>query len=129
MGAFFSGKQAGEPVPQVDPADVKAVWTIREDVEKRYPGKQVGIGRGIFEHVCKPDADIAAVVYRVGMLRILVQHGDENLTPWMNNGEPGDALFRAAAQIPMEWIGVGVDHEGLPFEVEEFLRRARGETT
>jgi hypothetical protein len=122
---FFRGP-AGEPVPQVAPEDIKAVYGVCEDVARRHPGEQVGIGKGIFEHACKPGANVAAVVYRAGMLRILVQHGDENLTAWMNRGEPGDALFRAAAQIPMEWIGVGVDHEGLPFDVDDLLRRLQG---
>jgi hypothetical protein len=69
------------------------------------------------------------VAYRAAMLRILAVHAHEHLTPWIHNGELDNALFRAAARTPMEWIGVGVEHENLPFDVEEFLRRARDETT
>jgi hypothetical protein len=126
MEPSFLGGKSGQPVPQVDPDDVKAVWAVHEDVARRHPGKQVGIGKGMFEHVCKPDADIAAVVYRAGMLRMLLQNGDENLTPWMNGEEPGDVLFRAAAQTGMEWIGEELRH-GWPFDLDEFLGRARGE--
>ena len=63
------------------------------------------------------------------MLRILVAHAQEQLAPWVNNEELSDALFRAAAQTSMEWIGVGIERQGLPFDMDEFLRRARGETT
>ena len=122
---FFRG-QSGERVPQVDPDDVKAVWKLHEDVARRHPGKQVGIGKGVLEHVCKADADVAAVVYRAGMLRLFIEHGGQSVRPCMDNGEPGDALFRAAALSRMEWLGDEF-RQSWPFDLEEFLRRARGE--
>lgn len=120
------GKKAGEPVPQVDPGDIKAVWDVLDDVARRHPGEQVGIEKGFFERACKPGADIDAVLYRAGMLRIFLKHGDENLIPWMDNGEPCEALWGAVAQIPMDWIGVDVDHEGFSFGVDDLLRRLQG---
>jgi hypothetical protein len=53
MGASLFEKNAGDPVPQVDPDDVKAVWKFHEDLARRHPGKQVGIGKGVLEHVSK----------------------------------------------------------------------------
>jgi hypothetical protein len=35
-----------------------------------------------------------------------------------------DAVFQAAAEIPMEWIG-GEVHHGWPFDVDDFVRRVR----
>ena len=37
-----------------------------------------------------------------------------------------DVVFLTAATIPMEWIGVGVVRKGLPFDIEEFMRRVSG---
>jgi hypothetical protein len=34
-------------------------------------------------------------------------------------------VFRAAAEIPMEWMGVGIVRRGLPFDPDDFLRRVR----
>jgi hypothetical protein len=42
--------------------------------------------------------------------------------------EPDDAVFRAAAKIPAEWMGVGIVREGPPFDVNEFLRFCGEET-
>ena len=123
--AFFG---EGGPVPQVDPEDVKTVWTIYADVAKRHPGKQVAVGAGLITASCRPGANVAAVCYRAGVLQLLIQHGYEDLTSWMNNGEPGDALFRAAAQTSMEWMGEGL-FQRWPLDIYEFLRLARGEIT
>ena len=35
-----------------------------------------------------------------------------------------DTVFQAAAQIPMEWIGVGIVPHGWAFDPDEFIRRA-----
>ena len=41
----------------------------------------------------------------------------------MKDGQLDDAVFREAAQIPMEFIGAGVERQGWPFDVDELLRR------
>jgi hypothetical protein len=46
--------------------------------------------------------------------------------PWTKDGELTEPVFRAAAQVPMEWIGVGVVRQGLPFDLEDFMRRVSG---
>jgi hypothetical protein len=121
----FAGR-AGEAVPQVEPDDIKAVWTIFQEVA-RTPGERVAVGADFVKASCRPGADVAAVAYRSGMLHALVKHAPE-LAPWIANGEPADALFRAAAQTRMEWIGEELRH-GWPFDWDEFLRRVRGEIT
>jgi hypothetical protein len=55
LHAIVSGAP-GEPVPQVDPEDVKAVWKLGQEVKKDHPGGGVAIGMAIFEHTCKPGA-------------------------------------------------------------------------
>jgi hypothetical protein len=129
MDEPFFDWQAGESVPQVEPEDVKAVWTLVEDVEKKHPARPTGIGAEFVKANCRPGRDVSAVWYRAAMLRALVDHSGEQLAAWIREGQPGPELFRAAAQTSMKWIGVGVDHEGFPFDVDELLRLARGETT
>jgi hypothetical protein len=47
------------------------------------------------------------------------------LEPWTKEDQLDDVVFRAAAQIPMEWIGVGITRRGLPFDFDDFMRRVR----
>jgi len=108
----------GEAVPQVDPEDVKAVWMLSQEVKQDYPGQSVGIGAEMFERGCKPGANIPAVTYRAGMIRMLKQM-DSLLQDKL------DAVFRVAAEIPMEWMGVGAPRKGLPFDPDDFVRRVR----
>ncbi len=121
--APFGGKP-GEPVPEVDPKDIKAVWKVYRDVAKKHPGEraeQVAVGSEFLERVCKPGANIWAVWYRNAMLHTLTAW--EELSPWIKNGELDDALFRAAATIPMKWAEVG---QRLDFpDEQDFLRRVR----
>jgi len=35
------GGNPGEPVPQADPEDLKALWRVQRDVEVRHPGQQI----------------------------------------------------------------------------------------
>ncbi len=54
--------------------------------------------------------------------------GLEILMPWTHDGELDDAVFQVAAKFPMTNMEVGVVHDGLPFDVEEFLKQI-GERT
>jgi hypothetical protein len=49
----------------------------------------------------------------------------ESLAPWTTDEELHEAVFRVAADIPMEWLG-REERKGLPFDLDEFLRRVRG---
>lgn len=126
MERVFGGKP-GEPVPAVDPEDVKAVWSIGREVERTHPGQQIAIATGIFEQACKPGADVQAVAYRASWLSLIMSHGRELLEDCIQGTEPTDAIFRAAALAPMQWMEVGVVREGLPIDEDEFKRLARGE--
>jgi hypothetical protein len=116
------GANPGEPVPQVDPDDLKTVWQFFKESRER-SGQAVATGVDLLRQVCKPGADVQAVSYRAMMLSLLTRH--VQLAPRNTAGKLGDAVFRAAAEIPMEWIGVGIEHQGLPFDVEDFMRRVR----
>jgi hypothetical protein len=117
----FGGKP-GEPVPEVDPEDLKALWQLQRDVEKQHPGQQVAIGLEVAQHYCKPGADMQAIGYRVSFLWLGTQITPEQFAAFTKDGQPTDAAFRAAAKVPAEWMGVGVARHGPPFDVNEFMR-------
>lgn len=107
----------------MDPEDVRAVWKLRQEVKRDYPGVNVGIGVEIFERACKPGANIPAITYRASHIAMLQHIVPQIFDPWTKDGELANSVFRAASQVPMEWIGVGVVRRGLPFDIEDFMRR------
>jgi len=121
---FFEGSP-GEPVPEVDPEDLKTLWQEQQEIEARHPGKQVAIGRGLAEQICRPGADIPALGYRVSMLWLLSQIAKERFAVFAKDGQPIDAAFRAAAKVPVKWMGEGLCTQA-PFDVDEFLRLCGG---
>ena len=118
---MYSGK-AGEPVPEVDPGDLKAVWELAREVKERHPEGGVAIGVDIYEQRCKPAANIPAVTYRASMLGMLCNVAPVAMNPLIQDRL--DAVLRTAAQVPMEWIGQGV-RKGWPFDPDDFVRRVR----
>jgi hypothetical protein len=120
----FGGKP-GELVPRVDPDDLKTVWQFFKGSLERSEWP-VTTGADFLQRVCKPGADVQALSYRAMMLSLLIRHAQQQLAPRNTEGELDDNVFRAAAEIPMEWIGVGITRRGLPFDVEDFMRRLRG---
>lgn len=120
---MFGIGRAGEPVPQVDPEDVKAVWEIGQESVKENPQGNVAIGLEIFRRACKPGANVPAVTYRTQQIGMLQLIRPDVVDPLLQ-AKP-EAVFRAAAEIPMEWLGVGIVRHGLPFDPDDFVRRVR----
>ena len=114
------GAKPGEPVPEADTEDMKNLWLTIRDVKAT--GGHAVSG---WEHSLKPGADPAATRYRTSMLRLLMLMPPvkELLSPWIKDDQPTDALFQVAAKIPMEGIKVGVVSEGLPLDLEDFIKR------
>jgi hypothetical protein len=120
----------GDPVPEVDPDDLKAVAREYVEMQKRHPGKHVAIGMGAFLGVCKPGADVKAISYRythVALLALLaaelvspepeVTAFKERLGALVKDGELTDAALNAAAKIPMTWQTTGES-----YDFDELLR-------
>ncbi len=118
---MFAGKP-GEPVPAVDPEDVKTVWQIGIDAQANHPGKNLAVGVESMKHACKPGADIEAIWYRASLAWLITQIAPEQLARFMRDGQPNDAVLRAAANVPTDWMGVGVVRQHPPFDVNEFVR-------
>ncbi len=122
------GGEPGTPVPPVDFEDLKVVCQLFHETAKAHPGEQFAIGRGVFEQVCKPGADLDAIGFRggkLGLIPILANFGaipEDVVDTIMPNGQFTDAALRAMAQLPMEWIETGVEIQGMPFDWEKFLQ-------
>ena len=98
----FFGGAPGEPVPEVGPEDVRAVWKLGlgKSMESGHPGGQRAIGVEVCRAACNPGADISAVCYRGMMLGLVTRHAQAQLAPWVNQGEVNqgemdNAIFRA----------------------------------
>ena len=115
----FFGGNPGEPVPKVDPQDLKTLWQKQQELQARHPGEQVAMGMGLAEQICKPGADIPALGYRATILWLLSQIERERFAAFTKDGQPIDAAFRAAAKVPVEWMGEGITRQA-PFDVGEF---------
>jgi hypothetical protein len=102
------------PVPTVDPADLRRVWEQQEGFQASHPGEQAVVDtRG----ACGPGGDLQAVGFRLaalGMMRLI--HA------WPSNTRLPDALFKALAIIPMTGMAPGVPQQNLPFDLDELLR-------
>jgi len=119
------GGAPGTSVPTVDSEDLKAIWQLHREIAIQQPGQTVGIDHSVIAGRCKPGTDVNAVAYRTSMLQILYNIAPGSLAPWTKNTELDDVVFRIAAEIPMDWIGTE-QHKGLPFDLDEFVRRLRG---
>jgi hypothetical protein len=101
---------ANQEVDKVDPADLRAVWNLMEDMDKQ--GTQA-ISLEIYERVCRPGADVQSVWYRVSMIAMLCK-----VLPGF---DPTDTMFKVAANFPMKKMPVGVPQQGPPFDLKEFI--------
>ena len=94
----------------------------------RRPGQQVAIGSRVYEHACKPGADVQAVGYRAAVLSMLIhlalhpENPIKELGPWLKEDQLEAVVFTAAAKVTMEWMGVGIFRDGPPVDLDEFLR-------
>jgi len=115
--------KAGEPVPVVDVADLKAMWTTSQELKARHAGVAFAIGAGVFKAVCKPGADILAVAYRRAMLEML----ERTLRAAWNGGELSENAFKVAARMDLNWPQVGVVQKRPLVELEDFLAEVQSE--
>jgi len=132
ISQFFG--QPGQPVPPVDPDDLKIVYEFLQEFASQNPGGKAAVCVDVFKNQCKPNADMSAVTYRATMLGLLLKHAPDawypepraqSLKPQSDDARLNPALYREFAQLPMEWIGVGIERNGFPFDAELLLRRLR----
>lgn len=122
LSELFGYGRAGEPVPQVDPSDLKALWALGEETGKTHPEGGTIIGMSIMQDLCKPGANLTAVNYRANKIEMLRHILPAIMEPLIQ--DKLDAVLKAASEIPMVWIGATVYH-GWTFDPDDFLRRVR----
>jgi hypothetical protein len=87
----FKTYAEGEPIPPVDPEDLKSRWNIK-------PPWTAEALQAAWSH----EADSSAVSRRDGMIRTLTRYNQgQLLTPWHRGEELDDAVFRVAATFPI----------------------------
>ncbi len=117
-------------VPSVSPADLKSIWSMKNEFQIRHPGQPVSIGMDDFQRACGPEADLCAVLSRVSMLEKVQYAADAGhfIFPWTHDGRPEDIVFKIVATIPMVASKAGVVQEGFPIDVEELIRQIKNES-
>jgi hypothetical protein len=123
-----TGSENG-PVPAVDPADLRRVWAVQNDLQALAPEEQFEMGFDLYKRACSPGADVRAVFARVSALRKLklMSASGGLISAWLHHGEPDDAVFRVVATFSMIRMQPGVRGEGLPLDVEGLVRQIRKE--
>jgi hypothetical protein len=126
METPLSWGKPGDAVPAVDSRDLKTAWEMVQET-----GERVAISMRVFEAACSPGADVFAVWYRairvIGILSILPEQYSELLAPWRQGEQLDDAVFKAAAKIPLEWESMEPGVRSRSFDLEAFLERVRDE--
>jgi hypothetical protein len=124
----------GRPLPSADPADLKSVWTMQQEVKKdldkrlpnRNPNQGFSIGIDVYQRACSPGADAFLVWRRLAMLetvqRIFSEAG--GTLPGFTDGKPRDAVFKALAIVPMTDGG----QESIPIDAKELIRLIKKES-
>jgi hypothetical protein len=105
--------------PEVSPADLQAVWaTLQEPRAHGKPGEATSIDVRGLRHVCSPGANAESVWARTLILQILNQ-----VQPGWIQRQNMTKIFEVAARFPMKLMQPGVEYNGPPFDVREFMKQ------
>ena len=85
----FKTYAEGEPIPPVDPEDIKRFWKVKPPWG---PGNDV-------DSACNPGADTRAVSQRRSIIQTLTIY--KLLTPWQHGEDLDDTVFRIEATCPL----------------------------
>jgi hypothetical protein len=125
----FSPEPARPLLPAVNPADLKRLWAIQQDLQelaKKYPPGPPGTSTCVEEPRLGEIANLEAVSFRLTTLLGLRGHGGLlGLPPLPGLDEkPSDTVFKAFATVPMIDFrsGDSSPHQGWPFDAEELVR-------
>ena len=109
----------GTPVPEVDSADIRAIYEYGREMRKEHPeGSSVFTSMEIFESICKPGSNVKAVFYRtmkLGTLSHIVSSFFPAALPLLE--ENPEAAYAVTATMPLLW------ESRSSFDVEDYLRR------
>jgi hypothetical protein len=128
FGDLFPGPG---PVPVVEAADLEAIWNLQNDMQVGHPGQSISFDIRTHLRALRPDADARSAWCRLSILALL-QHikkiGGLEL-PWLSDGKPSQAVFRALAIVAMTGVPVGKPTNRLPVDLDELTRLIQKEST
>ena len=127
----FNHYAEGEPIPPVNPEDIKRMW----DYERTHT-KVNSVGwqwlQGL-KAALSPEAEFSDVTSRHGMVKTLASYNKgQLLAPWHNSEELHEVVFRVAATFPLRYLKhksymiPGDEHFG--FDPNAFVQRLIDET-
>ena len=112
--AFIIAAEEGAAIPPVGEGDLKCLHQACLEMTKRYCGKDGVLSVDVIARTCSRGANLPAVWLRHTQLRLLLRQGV--LEEWQHDAALDDAVYRAAATIPMN---------GVRFDPETFVRQLR----
>jgi hypothetical protein len=116
---FFQGVQDGAPIPPVEAADMLCVRDLYKNLAQRVPEFTEGgaaVGVDMLAEACRPGANVLAVSMRYQILCVMLKIGV--LTEWQHGTDLDDAVYRAAATLPLN---------GVQLNPSVFIQRLREE--
>jgi len=126
LNMFASSLSNDGVILPVEPSDLKSVWKIAEEIrEHSGSNKHSAIDVRTYAEVCSPGANVMAVWYRASMFGVLVQSAGL-LAPELPD-DAKDVVFNVAARFPFKFIEPGVVHDGLPVDVQAFVKQVEDE--
>ncbi len=112
---FFLGVQQDEPIPEVDPTDLRRFHeNMSERCREAGPGVAIGLGALASS---TSGADTGPLCVRNWLLGIMSMQG--LLADWQQGTEMDGSVYRVAATIPVN---------GVQFDPEAFVTRLRAES-
>ena len=109
-------------VPPVETSDLKALWKLGQELRLEFPEPAViSVSQPRFTRVCSPGANVLAAWYRAGSLGAIAEHLGM-LSPDVPEAIR-DVVFSLAARFPMKAMEPGVVYNGLPLDMEEFVKQ------
>lgn len=125
-----------EFVPPANPDDLKILWNMVEDGKKLTAltgSNDISQIRGadgsplysdFFMRLVDEDKKRQILFYRIALLdhAMKLSEPGKACLPGMHDGKPSDAVFKAFATVPMKLFAPNVEHESLPFDMEELIQ-------
>jgi hypothetical protein len=104
----------------IDRLKIKSAWKRGQELRAQYGSEPTVVSHDL-RGTCSPGADVTAVWYRASILGLLAERAD--LLPPELPSEVRDVVFNVAARFPMKSMELGVQYQGLPMDVDGFVKQ------
>jgi len=111
----------GDPIPEVDPEELKSVWTGAMRVSKEETNRNTD--------ALMYRAKVIWIVWKMAPVKLAKFTKDGQLQNLQQLLDLQDCVFRTAAKIPLKFMAVGHETQIPPFDVDEFVQICGGNQT